>query len=296
MRCRELKAKRECFRKEIHMPDIRELKNTCVDVRADILKMINKAKSGHPGGSLSSTEIMVALYFGGVLNVKADDPEWEDRDRFILSKGHINPVVYSVLARRGFFPMEWLDTLRKLGSPLQGHPHADRVPGIDCSSGSLGQGLSISNGIALALKKRGSDARVYCLMGDGELQEGQVWEAAMTADQHKIDNVCAIVDFNGVQLDGNVDDIKSLGDLTGKWKTFGWNVIEIDGHNIEAVLDAFDLAKNTKGVPTVIVAHCIKGKGVSFMENDCAWHGTAPNDEQLEAALKEVYAAKEALA
>ena len=271
------------------MPDTKALKDICVEVRGDILKMINKAKSGHPGGSLSSTEIMTALYFGGVMNVKPEEPEWEDRDRFILSKGHINPVLYSVLARRGFFPMEWLDTLRKLGSPLQGHPHAERVPGIDCSSGSLGQGLSIANGIGLALKKQGKSARVYCLMGDGELQEGQIWEAAMTAAQWKLDNVCGIVDYNMVQLDGMTDDIKSLGDIVGKWKTFGWNVVECDGHDIEAVLAAFKIAETTKGRPTVLIAHCIKGKGVSFMENDCAWHGTAPNDAQLEAALKEVY-------
>ena len=265
-----------------------ELKKMCQTVRGDILKMIAKAKSGHPGGSLSATELLVGLYFGGEFKVDPKNPDWTGRDRFILSKGHVAPVLYSVLARKGFFPLEALYTLRQLGSILQGHPHKDHTPGLDCSSGSLGQGLSIANGLGLAFKKQGLPNRVYCLLGDGELQEGQVWEAVMTAPQHQLDNVCAMVDYNGVQLDGTVKDIKDLGDLAEKWRQFGWNVIELDGHNIEAVLKAYQAAKACQGKPTVLMAKTIKGKGVSFMENDCNWHGNAPSQVQLVQALKEV--------
>lgn len=268
--------------------DQKALQLTCAQVRTDILNMIHKAGSGHPGGSLSAVELMVGLYFGGVLRVRPQEPDWPERDRFILSKGHAAPVVYSVLGRMGFFPTAWFDTLRQLGSPLQGHPHADRVPGFDCSSGSLGQGLSIANGLAIGLKKRGSAARVYCLLGDGELQEGQVWEAAMTAAHLGLDNVCAIVDWNHVQLDGTVEEIKDVGDLRLKWGAFHWNVIACDGHDLDAVLDAYARAAACKGRPSVILAHTVKGKGVSFMENQCAWHGTAPNAAQLAQALAEI--------
>ena len=254
----------------------------------DILTMGHDAGSGHPGGSLSAAEIMTALYFGDVMHVDPENPDWEDRDRFILSKGHVAPVLYSVLARKGFFPTEELKTLRQFGSILQGHPHKMSTPGLDCSSGSLGQGLSVANGIAIGLKKQNKDSRVYCLLGDGELQEGQIWEAVMTAAQHKLDNVCAIVDYNHVQLDGTTEDIKDLGDLVEKWHAFGWNVIEVDGHNLEAVLKAFAMAAAFKGKPTVLIANTVKGKGVSFMENDCNWHGTAPNADQLAQALEEV--------
>lgn len=269
---------------------LNEMLTMCKTVRTDILTMVHEAGSGHPGGSLSAAEIMTALYFGDVLRVDPGNPEWEDRDRFILSKGHVAPVVYSVLARRGFFPEEELKTLRKFGSRLQGHPHKQSTPGLDCSSGSLGQGLSVANGIAIGFKKQNKGSRVYCLMGDGELQEGQIWEAVMTAAQNKLDNVCAIVDYNHVQLDGTTEDIKDLGDLVEKWHAFGWNVIEVDGHDLEALLKAFAMAAAFKGKPTVLIANTVKGKGVSFMENDCNWHGTAPNEDQLAQALKEVNA------
>lgn len=266
---------------------VSELTGICKTIRRDILEMVHHAGSGHPGGSLSAVELTVGLYFDFMRHNPAN-PEWEDRDRFILSKGHANPVVYSVLARSGYFPVETLNTLRKLGSPLQGHPNMHKVPGLDSSSGSLGQGLSIANGLALAAKKRNKDYRVYCLLGDGELQEGQVWEAIMTAAQHKLDNVCAIVDYNRVQLDGPVSEIKGLDPLPEKWRTFNWNVIEIDGHNIDDVLDAYNKAAETKGKPTVIIANTVKGKGVSFMENKAEWHGKSPNKQELETALAEI--------
>jgi transketolase len=257
-------------------------------MREDILVMINKAKSGHPGGSLSATELIAVLYFGGILKYDAKNPHWEGRDRFILSKGHACPVIYSALARAGFFPLEELATLRKLGSILQGHPNAKLTPGFDCSSGSLGQGLSVTNGIAIAFKRQNMPNRVYCMMGDGEIQEGQIWEAAMTAAHHKLDNVCAILDSNGVQLDGATDAIKGLEALADKWVSFGGNVIECDGHDIDQVYGAYQSAMNTKGKPTVIIAKTVKGKGVSFMEHDANWHGNAPNDAQLAQALPEI--------
>lgn len=265
-----------------------ELKEMSRTVRSDIVTMVHKAGSGHPGGSLSAADLMVGLYFGGIMRVNPANPDWEGRDRFVLSKGHVAPVIYSVLARKGFFPVDELWTLRKLGSILQGHPHKQSTPGLDCSSGSLGQGLSISNGMAIGFKMQGMDNRVYCLLGDGELQEGQVWEAVMTAAQNKLDNVCAIVDYNRVQLDGDLSEIKDLGDLAAKWHSFGWNVIELDGHDMEQVLRAFEMAKAFKGKPSVLIANTVKGKGVSFMENDCNWHGNAPSAEQLENALKEI--------
>ncbi len=263
-------------------------------VRCDILNMIHQAGSGHPGGSLSAADLMVGLYFGGVMQVDPTRPDWKDRDYFILSKGHAAPVLYSVLARKGFFPVEELSTLRQMGSILQGHPHKESTPGLDCSSGSLGQGLSIANGLALGFKKQGRMNRVYCLLGDGELQEGQIWEAVMTAAQHKLDNLCAIVDYNHVQLDGTTEEIKDLGDLCAKWHDFGWNVIELDGHDMEQVLRAYEMAAAFKGKPSVLIANTVKGKGVSFMEGDCAWHGTAPNAEQLERALREIRGEAEA--
>ena len=270
------------------MENVKELRETCKILRCDILNMIHKAGSGHPGGSLSEVEILTALYFGGVMNIRPEEPDWAGRDRLILSKGHSAPALYATLARRGFYPVEWLDSLRKLGSPLQGHPHADRVPGMDCSSGSLGQGLSITNGLGVAFKKQGLNNRAYCILGDGELQEGQVWEAVMTAAHYKLDNVCAILDYNGVQLDGTLDEVMSMGDMVAKWKAFGWHVIECDGHDVAALLAAFAEAKETKGSPSVIIAHTVKGKGVSFMEGKAAWHGNAPSAEQLAAALKEI--------
>jgi Transketolase, N-terminal subunit len=257
-------------------------------MRTDIVTMLNRAGSGHPGGSLSSVELVACLYFGGVLKHDPRDPEWTERDRFILSKGHAAPVIYSALARAGYYSIGELSHLRRLDAMLQGHPHAARIPGFECSAGSLGQGLSIANGLALAFMARGMSSRVYCLMGDGELQEGQVWEAVMTAAQHALDNVCAIVDFNHVQLDDTVDNIKALGDPARKFADFGWNAIEIDGHDIAAVMSAYGAAAACKGRPSVIIADTIKGKGVSFMEGDPAWHGTAPDDEQLSAALEDI--------
>lgn len=257
-------------------------------IRRDILTMINKAGSGHPGGSLSLAEILTVLYFDDVMHVRPQDPDWNGRDRLILSKGHSAPALYSVLARRGFYPVSWLDTLRRLGSNLQGHPHAERVPGLDCSAGSLGQGLSITDGIAIGLRRQGSDARVYCIMGDGELQEGQIWEAVLTAAHNKVSNLCGIVDWNHVQLDGRVEEIKDLGDLPAKWSAFGWNVIECDGHDVDDLKRAFEEARAYTEGPSVLLAHTIKGKGVSFMEGQAAWHGKAPDDEQLAQALAEI--------
>ena len=264
-----------------------DLAPLCWTIRRDVLTMTHAAGSGHPGGSLSAVEILATLYCG-VLSVDPARPDDPDRDRFLLSKGHAAPVLYSVLARRGFFDPALLPTLRQFGSPLQGHPHMGRLPGLDCSSGSLGQGLSIANGLAMAARRTGRSYRTYCLMGDGEIQEGQVWEAAMTAAHFRLDGVCAIVDDNGVQLDGLTRDIMQVEPIGDKFRAFGWHVIEVDGHDLAALRAAFDEAAATKGVPTVLVAKTVKGKGVSFMEGKPAWHGKAPNDEELAAALAEL--------
>ena len=264
-----------------------DLAPLCRTIRRDVLEMIHTAGSGHPGGSLSAVELLATLYFD-VLSVDPARPDDPDRDRFLLSKGHAAPVLYSVLARRGFFDPALLPTLRQLGSPLQGHPHMERLPGLDCSSGSLGQGLSIANGLAMAARRTGRSYRTYCLMGDGEIQEGQVWEAAMTAAHFRLDDVCAIVDDNGVQLDGLTRDIMQVEPIGDKFRAFGWHVIEVDGHDLAALSAAFDEAAATKGRPTVLVAKTVKGKGVSFMEGQPAWHGKAPNDEELAAALAEL--------
>ena len=263
------------------------LAEICKDVRRDIVTMISKAGSGHPGGSLSSVEIMVTLYYK-VMHVDAKNPHDPKRDRFILSKGHIAPALYSVLARKGYFDMAALGTLRQFGSILQGHPHMSSTPGLDCSGGSLGQGLSIASGLAMAAKKQGLDYRTYCLMGDGEIQEGQIWEAAMTAAHFKLDNLCAILDLNGIQLDGPTAEIMNVESAADKFRAFNWNVIEVDGHDLDQLAAAFESAEQHKGAPTVIVAKCVKGKGVSYMENTCAWHGAAPNAEQLAQALAEI--------
>jgi len=260
----------------------------CKDIRADILKMTEAAGSGHPGGSLSAVELMTVLYFN-VLNHRPHEPLWPERDRFIISKGHACPVVYAVMARSGYFPVEELLSLRKLGSRLQGHPNMKSLPGLESSSGSLGQGLSVANGLALAAKIDNKDYRVYCLMGDGELQEGQIWEAAMTAAHYKLDNVCGLVDYNNLQIDGKIEDIKGIAPLKEKWLSFNWHVIEIDGHDLLQVEQAYKEAKQVKGKPSVIIAKTIKGKGISFMEDVAGWHGKAPNSEELEQALKEIY-------
>ena len=270
------------------MESMARLREICKDVRADIVRMTAAAGSGHPGGSLSAVEAMTVLYFN-VMNHRPAEPEWPDRDRFFLSKGHACPVLYSVMARSGYFPVEELLTLRKCGTRLQGHPSCKTLPGIEVSSGSLGQGLSIANGFALSAKINRKDYRAYCLMGDGELQEGQIWEAIMTAAHYKLDNVCAIVDYNGLQIDGDVEKVMGLAPLPQKWESFNWNVIEADGHDLTALQAAYESAARTKGKPSVIIMKTIKGKGISFMENVAGWHGKAPNSEELRQALAEIY-------
>ena len=270
------------------MESMARLREICKDVRADIVRMTAAAGSGHPGGSLSAVEAMTVLYFN-VMNHRPAEPEWPDRDRFFLSKGHACPVLSSVMARSGYFPVEELLTLRKCGTRLQGHPSCKTLPGIEVSSGSLGQGLSIANGFALSAKINRKDYRAYCLMGDGELQEGQIWEAIMTAAHYKLDNVCAIVDYNGLQIDGDVEKVMGLAPLQQKWESFNWNVIEADGHDLPALQAAYESAARTKGKPSVIIMKTIKGKGISFMENVAGWHGKAPNSEELRQALAEIY-------
>ncbi len=268
-------------------PNIEELKKIAKEVRKDVVSMLAEAGSGHTSGSLSCVEIIVALYYYKMQH----DPKnikWADRDRFILSKGHTCPPLYSVLARRGFFSCGELMKLRKRGSLLQGHASLI-TPGCEASTGSLGQGLSIANGVALSARLDKRDYRVYCLMGDGETDEGQVWEAAMTSAHYKIDNLCAIIDYNKQQIDGWVSDIKNLEPVKDKWASFGWHVIEIDGHDFKQLIDAFDKAEFIKGKPTIIIAHTVKGKGVSFIEkNSFGFHGTAPKKADLEKALKEI--------
>lgn len=267
--------------------DTSELKEIARKVRVDVIRMTHAAGSGHPGGSLSAAEIFTVLYFN-ILNHKPENPKWEDRDVFILSKGHCCPGLYSVMARSGYFPVEELTTLRKLGTRLQGHPHCCSLDGLEASTGSLGQGLSIAIGAALSIRLDKRKSRVYCLMGDGEQQEGQVWEAAMSAAHYKLDNLCGIVDRNGLQIDGFTRDIMNYEPLEKKYRSFGWHVITVDGHDIEALIKAFNRAKKVKGKPTVIIADTIKGKGVSFMENVAIWHGQAPNDEQMKKALNDL--------
>ncbi|MFZ7102635.1 MAG: transketolase [Peptococcaceae bacterium] len=267
------------------MPDLGKI---CQDIRADILRMTEAAGSGHPGGSLSAVELLSVLYFK-VLRHRPQEINWPDRDRFILSKGHANPVLYAVMARSGYFPVEELITLRKLGSRLQGHPNMKALPGLETSSGSLGQGLSIANGLAIAGKLDHKSYRVYSLMGDGELQEGQIWEAAMTSAHYKLDNVCGIIDYNNLQIDGKVEDVKGIAPLKEKWSSFNWHVIEVDGHDTAAIEKAYGEAAQVKGKPSVIIATTTKGKGISFMENEAGWHGKAPNKIELQNALKEIY-------
>ena len=267
--------------------NVAELAEICRTTRRQILGMITAAKSGHPGGSLSAVEILVTLFFSKMRH-DPGNPAWEDRDRFILSKGHAAPVLYSVLAQLGYTPADELNHLRRLGSIYQGHPDRRFIPALEASTGSLSQGLSIGLGIAEGVKLDRRPARVYVVLGDGEIQEGQIWEAAMYGSFRKVDNCVAIVDYNGIQLDGFVKDILDVEPLTEKWKAFGWHVIDVDGHSIPALLDAWDEAEATKGVPTAVVARTVKGKGVSFMENNPKYHGIAPSDAELEAALQEI--------
>lgn len=256
-------------------------------VRRDIVTMITEAGSGHPGGSLSGVEIVTYLYFRE-LKIDPARPLWEERDRFVLSKGHAAPLWYAVLAARGFFPREELKTLRKMGSRLQGHPVLGKVPGVEMSTGSLGQGFSVAHGLALAARVTGRDYRVYALLGDGEAEEGLVWETAMAAAHYRTDNLVAVLDHNGFQIDGPVTEVMSPEPLADKWRAFGWHVAEIDGHDFKAIAAALDEARQTKGRPTMILAKTVKGKGVSFMENKASWHGAAPKPEELERALKEL--------
>ena len=256
-------------------------------IRKDIVSMIGKSKSGHPGGSLSAVEILTALYFDQ-MNVDPTNPKMEDRDRFVLSKGHAAPALYATLAKRGYFDREELNYLRKTGSMLQGHPDMKKVPGVEMSTGSLGQGFSVACGMAMASKLDNAPWNVYALLGDGEVQEGIVWEAAMSAAHYKLDNMIAFLDYNGLQIDGEVESVMNINPIEDKFKTFGWNVITIDGHDFDQIFAALDMAKDTVGKPTMIIAKTIKGKGVSFMENQASWHGSAPNAEQVEQALSEL--------
>ncbi|MBQ5858605.1 MAG: transketolase [Peptococcaceae bacterium] len=263
------------------------LKEQAKQIRRDIVSMVGAAKSGHPGGSLSAAEILTYLYFEE-MNVNPAEPKWEDRDRFVLSKGHAAPVLYAALARKGFFPAEDLMSLRKIGSHLQGHPDMKKVPGVDMSTGSLGTGFSAATGIALACQLDKKPSYVYTLLGDGELQEGQVWEAAMSAAHYKLDNLITFVDNNGLQIDGNIDDVLSPNPIDAKFAAFGWHVQVIDGHDFAQIADAVKAAKAAVGKPSVIVAKTVKGKGVSYMENQAGWHGSAPNAEQVAQAMEEL--------
>lgn len=266
---------------------IKELKKVAARVRKHIIDEVFSASSGHPGGSLSCADILTALYFNE-MRVDPNNPRWPERDRFVLSKGHCAPALYAVLAEKGFFPVKDLVTFRSAESYLQGHPSMKDVPGVDMSTGSLGQGISAAVGMALAGKVDNKDYRVYSILGDGELQEGQVWEAFMAAAHYKLDNLTAFLDHNGLQIDGNVTDVMSPEKVEDKFAAFGWNVMVIDGHDFEQILSALESAKNCKGKPTVIVAKTVKGKGVSFMENQAGWHGSAPNKEQRDQAVAEI--------
>ena len=267
--------------------DIKELELTATKVRCAIIRSLHAAGSGHPGGSLSSADIVTALYFKE-MNIDPANPKMKGRDKLIYSKGHAGPAQYAALAVRGYYPEEELLTLRKIGSKFQGHPNMNYVPGIEMSTGSLGQGFSVAGGMALANKMDDDPGRIYAILGDGELQEGLIWEAAMSAAHYKLDNLVGIVDHNGLQIDGRNDDVMTVMPIADKFRGFGWNVIEIDGHDMQQILDAFAAARACKGKPTMIVAETVKGKGVSFMEGQAGWHGKAPNDEQTDQALQEL--------
>lgn len=267
--------------------DIGLLRQKANLIRRHVLRMIFAAGSGHPGGSLSYADILAALYFK-IMNHRSQDPQWEDRDRLVLSKGHAAPAYYAALAESGYFPVSELITLRKLGSRLQGHPSRNKTPGVEMSTGSLGQGLSVANGMALAAKLDKRSYRIFCLCGDGEMQSGQIWEAAMLGAHYKLDNVTAFLDRNRLQIDGPTETIMSIEPIAKKWDAFGWNVIEIDGHDMRQILDACDMTKEIKGKPTMIIAHTVKGKGVSFMENSVPFHGKAPTEDELRRGLREL--------
>lgn len=267
--------------------DVKSLGERAKVIRNHIIRMLFKAGSGHPGSSLSTVDLLVTLFYNK-LRHNPQMPAWPDRDRFILSKGHACPALYAVLAERGYFEVSKLDTLRQFGSMLQGHPCMKTTPGIEISGGSLGQGLSVGLGIALAARLDKKDYRTYVMLGDGEIEEGQIWEAAMAASHFKTDNLCAIIDQNDLQIDGPIRDIMSSHPIPDKWKSFGWHVLEINGHHYQSIMDAYDEAEKTKGRPTVIVAKTVKGKGVSFMENQVDWHGKTPSKEEAERAFAEL--------
>ena len=269
------------------MRDHKGLNEIANVIRKDIVSMICKSKSGHPGGSLSAVEILTELYFDQ-MNIDPTNPKMEDRDRFVLSKGHAAPALYATLSERGYFVKEELNHLRQIGSMLQGHPDMKKIPGVEMSTGSLGQGFSVACGMAMAAKLDNAPWNVYALLGDGEVQEGIIWEAAMSAAHYKLDNMIAFLDYNGLQIDGDVESVMNINPIEDKFKTFGWNVITIDGHDFDQIFAELDMAKDTVDKPTMIIAKTIKGKGVSFMENQASWHGSAPSEEQLQQALSEL--------
>ena len=265
-----------------------QLSDIARKIRIGVVESTNAAKSGHPGGSLSIADVLAWLYFGGEMNIDPKNPKWENRDRLVLSKGHAAPALYSALALRGFFPYEELLTLRKAGSHLQGHPNMNKTNGVDMSTGSLGQGISAACGMALAAKLNNKDYRTYAIVGDGESQEGEVWEAAMFAAHYKLDNLCALIDLNGLQIDGKVASVMNIESMSDKFAAFGWKVFECDAHDFDSIEKAFNGARETKGMPSVILSHSVKGKGVSFMENNAGWHGKAPNPEEFKKAMEEL--------
>lgn len=266
---------------------IEALEKIANDMRIGIIEQVYQAQSGHPGGSLSCADILAVLYFNQ-MNIDPKKPNDPLRDRFVLSKGHCSPALYATLTRKGYFGEEALATFRKIDSNLQGHPDMNKVPGVDMTTGSLGQGLSAAVGMAIASKMDSAGCRIYCLLGDGEIEEGQVWEAAMAASKNKLDNLCAILDYNHLQIDGKVEDVAGLVDVQAKFESFGFKVINVDGHNIGQLIQAFSIARHQKGMPSIIIANTIKGKGVSFMENEASWHGRAPSKEQYEQAMNEL--------
>lgn len=267
--------------------NIKALEKIATEVRIGIIEEVYSAKSGHPSGSLSIADILTVLYFNQ-MNVNAKKPDDPNRDRLVLSKGHAAPALYSVLARKGYFDKEELKTFRKLGSNLQGHPEMNKIPGVDMTTGSLGQGISASVGMAIASKMNNAGCKIYCIVGDGELEEGQVWEACTAASKNKLDNLCVFVDYNNLQIDGKIEEVGGMNNISEKFLSFGFNVININGHDISSIIDSCVTARQTKGKPTVVIAKTIKGKGVSFMENEVSWHGIAPNEEQYNLAIEEL--------
>jgi len=284
---------REIEVRKINEKSLSIVREKALIMRREVIKMLGEAGSGHTGGSLSPADIVSCLYFWE-MNIDPERPDWENRDRFVLSKGHAAPLLYAALAEKGFFPREWLSTLRKMGSPLQGHPDMRKLPGVEASTGSLGQGISWAVGMALVGKMDKRDYRVYVLLGDGEIQEGMVWEAVMAAAHYKLDNLMAFVDYNGLQIDGKIKEVMSPEPIADKFRAFGWEVLQIDGHDYQQIIASLNIGREVKGRPTVAVARTVKGKGCSFIENQVDWHGRAPNKEEVEKALVELQAEQDA--